>query len=344
MALRPFALGFLALTVVMVGSGSAASAGAPGGRIVYVRDVSASGPARYAIAEADLVRSRCRVLVQLPDVETFSLSPDGRAAAVVVATKAQLGELRLLTIATRRWRTIRRGVGRRPAVWSPDGRRLAYPARGYLRVIGADGRGDRAVTRANASAIAWSADGRRLAFAATTGNGRAGKLRTTLTVIGVDGRGRRSLFVDPAPYASRPVPAWSPVGDVIAFTSGEPSRIQVVSSSGGVVRTLGPGSDPRWSPDGSRISFAAGGPAGVSEVWTMAGDGTDKRRLTTSKPPPRGLPQVGSYPGPWAPDGSAISYVRNGVLATMGATGTAARVRCPLRPATSIHAAVWLRS
>ena len=36
---------------------------------------------------------------------------------------------------------------------------------------------------------------------------------------------------------------------------------------------------PAWSPDGSRIAFTSTR-AGSSDIWTMAADGSDQRRLT----------------------------------------------------------------
>jgi len=336
------AIALLVLAAALPGVGSSSSEAAPSGRILYVHYASESGPPRRIVAEADLDRGRCRRLLTLATFAEAAISPDGRAVAVTSDSGATAG-LRVVTLATGKSRLLRRGgVNVGSAVWSPDGRRLGYLQQHTLRVIGADGRGDRLVARFAAGWFDWAPDGTRIAFARTTGNGRAGTLRTTLDIITVAGRGRRTLFVDPGPYGSQPAPTWSPDGSVIAFAVGDPARILAVAATGGAVRTLTRGGKPGWSPDGARISFIGSGPAGIQEVWTMAADGTDKRRLTTSVPPPRGVPQVGSYPGPWSPDGEWLAYGRKWALATMSAEGGSVRARCRLPFGTGFGGGVWV--
>ncbi len=76
--------------------------------------------------------------------------------------------------------------------WSPDGARIAYVRGGReLRVIAADGRGDRVVARGilprppfmNSRAVAWSPDGRWLAYSSAAGN----KSFTNVFIVPSDG-------------------------------------------------------------------------------------------------------------------------------------------------------------
>jgi TolB protein len=55
---------------------------------------------------------------------------------------------------------------------------------------------------------------------------------------------------------------------------------------------------PGWSPDGNRVVFAAPDDNGVWQIYTMAKDGTDVRKVTT-----------GVHPS-WSPDGKRIAFAR----------------------------------
>ena len=280
-----------------LGSSSSVAA-APTGRIVYVHNASESGPIRWVIAEAE---HRSRPVQALPHPAPERGGRDDLSGCTRCRRsdrgnrskrRAQDPHARDPPVedAAPRGRTL-------AATWSPNGRRLAYIERNNLRVIGVDGRGDGLVARFASGWFDWSPDGTRLAFASTTGDGRAGTLRTTLDVIPVAGGMRRTLFVDPGPYGSLPNPVWSPDGKTIAIGVGDPARILAVAATGGAVRTLTRGGSARWSPDGSTISFIGSGPAGVQEVWTMAADGKQKRRLTTSVGSPARRAQVRELPG-----------------------------------------------
>ena len=95
-------------------------------------------------------------------------------------------------------------------------------------------------------------------------------------------------------------PSWSPDGARIAFDSsagGGPSRIFTITPTGAARTQLTAGPDdsrPDWSPDSSHIVFARHG-----QVWTMAADGSQLKRLTND----------GTEPA-WAPDGKRIAFVR----------------------------------
>ena len=122
----------------------------------------------------------------------------------------------------------------------------------------------------------------------------------------VDGSQRLQLSYPPL-YAS--MPRWSPDGKQIAFfsvTSGQPSKIYVVSPDGGGPRPLlpeddQPQADPSYSPDGSSIVFA--GP------YASAAAGIHIIDLKTH--------QVSTLPGSqdlfsprWSPDGRYIAAIQ----------------------------------
>lgn len=89
-------------------------------------------------------------------------------------------------------------------------------------------------------------------------------------LVGQDGDG----FHDGAP-------AWSPDGTKVAFHSDRAGNydIWVIDVHGSGLTRLTSADDnegfPVWKPDGSRIAFIRG-----NEVWTMAPDGSDQKRIT----------------------------------------------------------------
>ena len=89
-------------------------------------------------------------------------------------------------------------------------------------------------------------------------------------------------------------PAWSPVGDRIAFWSGIKQRygqVWVINADGSGSRQLTDdpthrnSDDPSWSPDGQKILFSTGR-SGTVELWVMNSDGTGQQRLFRIDPGP----------------------------------------------------------
>ncbi len=116
--------------------------------------------------------------------------------------------------------------------WSPDGGRIAYVRGGReLRVIGADGRGDRTVARGilprppfmNARAMAWSPDGRWLAYSTAAGN----KSFTNVFIVPSDGSAE-ARQVSWLPNAFGGQLDWSPDGRYLLVNTlqrTEPSQL-----------------------------------------------------------------------------------------------------------------------
>lgn len=101
----------------------------------------------------------------------------------------------------------------------------------------------------------------------------------------------------------------SPDGSMIAFISDAPSGefdIFTQDLTTGAVARLTDHADrdssPQWSPDGSVIAFRRR-TDDVSDIWTMAADGSDQQRLTDNG--------GNNYDPRWSPDGSRIAFTVN---------------------------------
>jgi len=201
--------------------------------------------------------------------------------------------------------TYEAGLESSPSL-SPDGEFVAYTAIDggdrdlFLLRIG----GQKAINLTEDSPAdedhpAFSPDGQFIAFRSERGGGG-------LFVMGATGESVRRLtsFGDN--------PAWSPDGREIAFgTEGrsdpanreKQSELWVVPAAGGEPRRVfaGDAVQPAWSPGGARIAYWAIGETGIRDVWTVAADGSDPRRVTDQ----------GSvdWDATWAPDGRHLDFV-----------------------------------
>ncbi len=148
------------------------------------------------------------------------------------------------------------------------------------------------------SAPAHSPDGSQIAYHTLGGAGG-------IWVMGATGESPRRVT------DSGFDPAWSPDGSTIVYAT-EPlvdpmsrtsmSSIWEVDASGGEPRQIyaGDAMQPRFSPTGERIVFWAVNEGGNRDLFTIASDGTDLVRLTTS---------VETEFGPvWTPDGRHVVF------------------------------------
>jgi Tol biopolymer transport system component len=113
-------------------------------------------------------------------------------------------------------------------------------------------------------------------------------------------------------------PRVSPDGRSLLFTSFRPGwqltaiykldleTLQITNLSAAPPTPNHFDADPKWSPDGKRIIFAHGSIPGSSsgrtdnEIWSMAADGTDRKRLTDSS--------YFDVDPMYSPDGSRVVY------------------------------------
>jgi Tol biopolymer transport system component len=211
----------------------------------------------------------------------------------------------------------------RQAVWSPDGRRIAFARtslghRTSIWVMDAEGRRGRRLTPPSvepAVSPTWSPDGRRLAFAGVYRHAAA------LYVMDADGKrlarvrgpsagGIEGVSVDWSPDGKRLVYGWEP----------GPPQVFVVAVRGGEPRKLTRDREvesftPRWSPDGRTIAFVRGTPCGrncdIYAVVTMTAAGTRRREVVKH-----------AFDPAWSPDGRRLVFSLNGRIAVAGRSGS----------------------
>jgi TolB protein len=283
-----------------------------------------------------------------------SWSPDGQMLAFVGFRAGRPGDIYVIR---------RNGKGERRVTttsshedtprWSHDGRKLAFVRHvglvRHLFVMNADGTGQRQLTFGSEPSFAptWSPDDTRIAFArgrdtvvgsdslnpddpAAPGPSHAGD-PAEIYVVNADGSAETRLTRNAAIDTQ---PAWSPDGNLIAFTSDRAGtgaqHIFLMRPDGSEPRKLTNNPitfqnelRPAWSPDGSTIAFVSEReiPVGNNELYAVGADGLDARRLTWNT-------FHDDWPT-WAPDGElAIARGRNSFrpeIFVMSADGSLAR-------------------
>lgn len=203
------------------------------------------------------------------------------------------------------------GLFKQRPVWSPDGKWLCFARhRGstiFLFLKSADGKTEKRLTKGAGPEFdgSFSPDGKKLAFVFDKISPGQGDLE--VYTIGLDGNDQRPVAVSQV-LSHEESPAWSPVGDLIAFSSTRDGNqeLYTIRSDGKEMKRLtnDPAIDahPSWSPDGKRIAFSTNRWGDLELAVLHVGTGK-LTRLTES-------PGLDDYPS-WSPDGSRIAFTSN---------------------------------
>ena len=146
----------------------------------------------------------------------------------------------------------------------------------------------------------------------THGNGKLAVVREGCTVFPCHAPGRLLLMnadgTDEREIAVGSMPAWSPDGSHLTFTTGGADAIRVVDQDGAnlttVVRCEEPDCvavmEPTWSPDGGRMAYSAEREVDGQhehDIWVVNADGTDSHPVTECRRPDC----VSNFAPAWSP-------------------------------------------
>jgi Tol biopolymer transport system component len=307
-----------------------AAAGTPRSKIAFLRFASGAGGEssdELYVMNADGSGKR-RLAGSLAGNHSSAWSPDGRKLVFAIQLRGSAGlcgragacnnELFLTNADGSGLRRLtRNAVADGDAVWSPDGRMIAFLSRregtgSDVFVMNADGSDQRNLTRkpGNEVAPAWSPDGRAIVFSAVPpgqplwvgGSRSASGPYRDVYVMNADGSDQRNLTH--TREAEEWAGGWSPDGRTIAFAQydGQSNRIFVINVDGSGKRALTHNiteTFASWSPDGRKIAFFD-----ASALFVVNADGSGLRRLARN---------AAFQGGPtWSPDGEKLIFVRLG--------------------------------
>jgi hypothetical protein len=203
----------------------------------------------------------------------------------------------------------RRGLRQMSAVFSPDGRHLAFTSssltrRREIRVLSLeDGRERRVTDRAGGTTLSWTPDGRRLVYDESEVY-RLFESRHDLRAVEVTTGRVRTLTRG---LRARD-PEVSPDGRQIVFVHryADRSELALVGIDGREARDLTASaagtqwSGPAWSPDGGSLVAARWTDGGALDLVRMDADGGGLQELTSDR--------AADVEPAWTPDGSHVVF------------------------------------
>jgi len=227
---------------------------------------------------------------------TPKLSPDGRK---VLLPRNGIAFASLATGATHQITTSKAG-DEGSAVWSPDGRAIAYTDSNVTGTFVTDLRSGvtREIVSKSSEPVSWSPDGKWMLI-----NREIGDFKAQLWLARSDGSGFRQV-TDYVPLGGV---SWR--SDTRVEFAGVPNEdgnaparlilIDLRTDKLTELAKLGYASAVAWSPDGRRLAYTA------NDVYTMNTDGTGRH--------PLGLPNLDPIDNQqlaWSPDGQNLVAVR----------------------------------
>jgi Tol biopolymer transport system component len=244
-----------------------------------------------------------RLLLTEQDEEAWTTSPDGRYLAV---SAYDTDDLVLRDLGSGKVRQVTHGAGRCWAVFSPDGKRIAFVrslsrTESELHIIGADGNGERTLFRnpqAHPYPLDWSPDGRQILVRLLRDDTTA-----ELVSISAEDGAVQPLRVPRQTQLNRALFAEDSSSIVFDAHSAGESRTEIhrLSRDGKESTLVGrPGSNwlIAWSPDRRRLVFFSDrkGTAGIWSTSVSGGAAGEPRELAPNvgRWTPLGITRTGS--------------------------------------------------